>query len=438
MFRKKQPKIVMISSPCFMVNDDRLEQHLGLAYIASYLQGQGWQDIKILELTGVDESDFVESLTRIPRADIYGITCYSTTYLNTKKIITYLQTTYPNCYISLGGAHPSAMPQETLIDLKVDSIVTGEGELSFAEIVKKYAEGKPLKGVIVGQTVDDIDLLPFPNRDLVDLSSYSRTLYGQKTISLISSRGCKGRCVHCNSIVMGGKNLNVRYRSISNIIAEIRELKKMGYTVLRFSDDNFGANPDLKNLLLAIAKEKIKYRIFSRLEYLTADNLRLLKESGCDFISIGLESMNEANLMAIGKGKMLEHLDNLRLAKQIGITTRLSFMIGLPFDTNESIVSDFNRAKELDFDEFAIYPLIPYPGTDIWKHPERLGYEITNKNFNDYIQIGTNVSSCFALKHTDPITGYTFYPEDVMRWYQLGHEILLEKKKHISKSELAK
>ncbi len=113
-------------------------------------------------------------------------------------------------------------------------------------------------------------------------------------------------------------------------------------------------------------------------------------------------------------------------------------MVGLPFDTNNSIIQDFSNAAKLDFDEYAIYPLIPYPGTNIWKYPDKYGYQIVNKNFNDYIQLGTNVSTCFALKHYNKELNYTFDPTDVERWHKIGHEILSKSKNHISISQIAK
>ncbi|SDU64893.1 B12-binding domain-containing radical SAM protein [Desulfobacula phenolica] len=433
--------ITLLSPPSFCVDDDRLEQSLGIAYIASVLIENGY-DANIVELTGNQGKDFNEISALIPCSDIYGIVCYSTTYHNVKKIIESIKNKNPKAYICLGGPHPTAMPEQTLRDMEVDCVVTGEGEMAFLSIVDNfYNKRKKLKGVISIPGPDNLDSLPFPNRELVDQSSFSRTFQGKKTMSLISGRGCKFDCLHCNSNIMGAGNRKVRFRSVENIIEEIRYLKNLGlgHEAFRFNDDNFADHPDLVRLLKSMAKEHISYRIFSRLEHLSDDNLKLFKASGCNFISIGLESLNEKNLKYIGKGKMLKHIDNLTMAKKYGITIRSSFMVGLPYDTDASVKNDFEKASELDFDEYAIYPLIPYPGTRLWRTPERYGYEISNKNFTDYVQMGGggNKKTDFVLKHTDE-SGYTFFPDDVKRWYDMAHQILDKKKNHMSSSSIAR
>lgn len=108
-------------------------------------------------------------------------------------------------------------------------------------------------------------------------------------------------------------------------------------------------------------------------------------------------------------------------------------MVGLPFDTDETIEQSFTRAAQLGIDEFTVYPLIPYPGTDIAKFPERFGYTLVNSDFTDYVQIGRGGRTCFALKHKN------FGPEDVKRWVEVATQILKAGgAKHISESEVAK
>jgi len=432
-------EIILISPPSFCVEDDRLEQNLGLAYIASLLIKHGFS-VNIIELTGNKHKDFNEILYQIPlHSKIYGISCYSTNYNNVKKIVEYIRRNSFSSYICVGGPHPTAMPQKTYIDLGVDSVVVGEGELSMLSIVKNYYNGQKDIGIIPAKIVENLDEFPFPNRTLVDQNSYSRTFHGIKTLSLISSRGCRFRCLHCNSVVMGGANSRVRYRSVKNVINELEYLKTLGYNTFRFNDDNFADNPFLLELLKKIKEINVCYRIFSRLEHLTENNVRMLRESGCNFISIGLESLNEKNLKFLGKYNMINHLKNLEIAGKYGITIRSSFMVGLPYDNDESILNSFEKAGKLNFQEFAIYPLIPYPGTPLWSYPKKFGYEIIDRDFTKYVQIGQNKKAAFVLTHLDHVTGEFFKSEDVKRWLNTATNILESHgKKHISKSEVAK
>lgn len=428
--------ITLINPPSMLIENDRIEQNLGIAYIASLLIQEGY-DVSICELTGRKDLDFSNILNSIPESDIYGITCFSTTYKSVKSIVHYLRNKNPYAYIALGGPHPTAMPEETLKDIECDSVVVGEGELAFLEIVEKYNSGIHVKGIVNEINNTDIDNYPIPARYLVDQSTYSRRFCNKKVISMITSRGCKYNCLHCNSIIMGGGSQEVRFRSVKSIMNEIQYLKKNGYDTFRFNDDNFAYNPNLKELLMEMKKENIKFRIFSRIEHLTEENTFLLKEAGCSFIGVGLESLNIDNLKFLRKGNMIKHIDNLKIAHNYNIVIRASFMIGLPFDTEENIIRDFSEASNLDFDEFAIYPLIPYPGTEIWKNPEKYGYRILNKDFNDYLQMGINRRTVFALMHTNPVTGYTFYPEDVIRWYEISTNLLSKNKIHMSESQIA-
>jgi radical SAM superfamily enzyme YgiQ (UPF0313 family) len=437
MKKSMNTNIVLISPPCFCIDDDHIEQNLGLAYISSFLEKHNF-DVTTIELTGMKNMDINKILSRIIRSDVFGISCYSTNYNFVKMIVEYIKKSYPGAYICIGGPHITAMPDQSIKDLAVDAVICGEGEVSFLEIVKNVAKGIKPTGVFQGKSLSGIDDLPFPKRAHIVRNNYSRLFHGEKTVSLISSRGCRYKCLHCNSIIMGGGAKSVRFRSIKNIIDEIKYLKDMGYKYFRFNDDNFADNPVLHELLHAIGNESICYRIFSRIEHLDRETLMRLYQSGCDFISIGLESLNKDNLKFLKKNNMLKHLYNLEIAKETGITIRSSFMVGLPYDTDQSITESFEKAEKLPFDEFAVYPLIPYPGTSIWNTPEKFNYKIIDCDFTKYAQMGVNQYACFSLQHKDEVTGYSFSPEDVERWLNVACNILSKSKKHMKDSNIAK
>ena len=77
--------------------------------------------------------------------------------------------------------------------------------------------------------------------------------------------------------------------------------------------------------------------------------------------------------------------------------------------------------------------MIPYPGTAIAKFPEKFGYTIVHDDFTDYVQIGRDGRTSFALRHKN------FSPEDVQRWLAMATEILkIGGAKHMSESKVAK
>lgn len=424
---------ILINPPYGGVEDDALEENLGLAYIAGYLKSRNLQ-VDIEEMTG--KTALEDRLSRLGDAWVYGISYYSTATENVAAIVDYIRTNKPGALIYLGGPHPTALPDATLKSMRVDGVITGEGERSFYEVVCGAKAGTPIRGVIRGQAIANLDDIPFPLRPN-DRNRFTRRLNNEPCISLLTSRGCPYRCLHCNSIIMGGGNPRIRFRSVSNVIDEIRQLKRAGYTKIRFNDDNFTANPDLEKLLTAIGEENIEFRLFGRVEHLTEPVCRLLKRAGCSLFSIGVESYNPDNLAFIRKSNMLKHFSNLNIARQHGIMIRASFMVGLPFDTDVTIERYFGRAaEELCFDEFAVYGLIPYPGTPLYDTPERYHYEIVDHDYSKYMQIGKGGNSCFVLRYNDGRNA--FEPDDVRRWYHRANELLGSRKTHMKRSSIAK
>ncbi len=426
------PQIVLINPPSHCVNDDRVEPPLGLLYIASNLRESGYKNISIYDMSGsMSELEIKERMENVPNADIYGVTCFCTNYPYAKEVISQIKSKNMSAYVVIGGPNSSGVPEFTYNHSEADTVVVGEGEDMFKDCIDSFLSGSRLIGIQRGAGRLDIDSYAFPARDLVDLTTYSRRLMDKRVISLLSSRGCKHHCVYCNSVVMGGGNRMVRYRSPDNILEEIRTMRD-SYKYFRFNDDHFTGNPSLEELLMDMRDLDITFRIFARVEDLNEKNSRLLKEAGCVHVSIGLESLHPPNLKIIGKRAQVGYENNVQIAKSYGLVIRSSFMVGLPFDTNKTVEQSFTRAAQLGIDEFTVYPLIPYPGTVVAEFPERFGYTIVNADFVDYIQVGRNRKTCFALQHKN------FSSEDVKKWLEDATKILKSGGvKHMSESEVA-
>lgn len=430
-------KIILINPPYFGIDDDRVEQNLGIAYIASLLQSNGFPDTALLELTGSQTLE--QCLSRIPYADAYGISCYTTSYKNTIHILSHIRSVInPQAYTFLGGPHPTAMPESTLTETGADLVITGEGEKAVLQAMEHLQNGTPLTGVLKGIITHNLDKLPFPVRLIDRDHPFSRTFHNKQSLSLIATRGCPHSCLHCNSNIMGAGSKDVRARSVDNIISEIQYLKKLGTDSFRFNDDNFLAHPDAHALLKALAGEAIHFRIFSHIEYLTADTCKLLSNAGCDFVSVGIESLNQDNLRFLGKLSNLASIHNLEYARDVGLIIRGSFMVGLPFDTDDTIETAFEEASYLYMQEFAVYPLIPYPGTGIAMYSHKLHYQIVNKDFDTYLQMGKEGAACYSLAYDNPQNGNHFTPADVRRWKIRAEELLGRHMIHMRDSRVAK
>jgi radical SAM superfamily enzyme YgiQ (UPF0313 family) len=410
-------RVVLVNPPSSCVEDDRLEPPLGMLYLAAAVRTRGYEKVILDDMTGCrDEQEIAERISHVPPSDVYGISMFCTNHEYGKQVVAHIRRHHPAAYIVLGGPNPSAAPDFTLADTGADAVVVGEGEEALVRCLESYRQGKPLGG-LVSSAPGEIDSYPLPARDLVEMESYSRRLNRQPVVSVIASRGCPHRCAYCNSPVMGGGANRVRYRSPAGLESEIQLLREQ-YRYFRFNDDCFMEHPQIPEILDRLGPLDIGFRIFTRVSHLTEKGCLALKKAGCIHVSVGLESLCEENLRILGKGSQVGQAHRLRFAREAGLVVRCYFMVGLPFDSDKSIADCFHRAATLGIDEFTVYPLIPYPGSVIAAHPERFGYTIINHDFRDYVQIGFDGRSCYALHHE------RFGPEDVYRWRQMASAIL--------------
>ncbi len=413
-----------------IVDEPRMEPPLGLGH----LQG-------VLEEGGIDNDfyDFSNALSveevvdRLPPAPVYAAGVMATTHLYVAEVFQELRRRFPKALFVVGGPNPTALP-ESAQSLGADLLIRGEAEDALLWALRRFFDGTRPPPVVEGWPRQDLDSLPFPKRPLDSLESYRRRLNDRPVLSLLSSRGCPNRCTHCNSRIMGGGSGAPRYRSAGSVCAEIASLKAIT-PMFRFNDDSFSARPreELLKFLERIKQEEIQFRIFARTQDLSSEVCRALVDAGCIHISVGLESLNPQNLRVLGKGGQAGEEERLYFAREAGLKIRAYFIVGLPYDNEQSITEEFQRAAELPIDEFSIYPLIPYPGTAFYEHPGRFGYRIIQKDWSRYIQIGQGGDSSFALEHEN------FGPEEVRRWRTRAESLLsLAGARHSRESEVAR
>jgi radical SAM superfamily enzyme YgiQ (UPF0313 family) len=165
----------------------------------------------------------------------------------------------------------------------------------------------------------------------------------------------------------------VRYRSVENIISEIREVKeRFGRNGVYFVDDFFTANNERLELFLHLLDEnglEIKWRCLTRVDGF--QNVRLLermKEKGCDTIIFGAESGDPETLVRIRKGITLaQSRDTIIAARKAGINLKVNFMLGFPWETYQSVYNTLRFAASLPpVKEYAFYFVTPFPGTEMW------------------------------------------------------------------------
>lgn len=387
--------VKLINPPQLNSLDDKLDPPLGLMYIAAALRLSGAR-VEIVDLCFVPHNRWEQT---IGFADIYGITVFSSSLHLAKEIAGIVRGNNPDCKVVVGGPHPTSLPYDSLEFF--DSIVRGEGEFAFSF---------PREPIMQMEHIRDLDVLPFPARDLVNLHAYTRKVAGQKATSVTTSRGCPYSCAFCCKDVFGHK---VRYFSIPRVIEEIKSIiNTYGIKAFIFYDDTFALD---RNRFYPLCEElrelNISFRCNGDSRNNTLEDFRMLSLAGCKEISFGIESGSQRILDRIQKGTTVErNLRAIQNAKKAGIFVKAFLMIGNPGETKDTIEETKNFMKEAQPDQYTLFNFIPLPGCDVWKSPEKYGMKIINRDFRQFFNIaGNNVGGSV-------VDSETFSAKDVVKW----------------------
>lgn len=359
-------------------------QSLGIGMIAAVLQRAG-HDVAIRDMTvqPSDDEDFAGCLDAF-QPDMVGFTVVTATACRVyDELIPLVRRYSPACLVLLGGAHPTAMPDEAL--QYADMVVRGEGEETVVELCGNLERLAAVNGISYRSAggivhnpprefIRNLDELPFPARELLPpLSSYGGlpSVRGRIVGNLSTSRGCYGRCKFCYNAIFGRKS---RYRSAENILDEWELLvRKHGAEVITISDDHFTSNPKRVELICSELERRGLHTIpwtcsnGIRVETATVEMLSRMKSAGCQAVAFGIESGSQQVLDLMDKRITLEKIRTaVTNARKAGIRTITGFfMLGTPWDTLESMQETitFSKSLPLDYAQFAI--ATPYPGTEM-------------------------------------------------------------------------
>ena len=354
---------------------------LGLAYVAAYLREEGIS-VEILDSWAerYSPADIRKEIER-RSPEIIGITAMTPTYKNAQEMAQISRRADPDALIVMGGAHPSSIPAEILIDCpEADISVRGEGEIAMLEICRARESGSNLqtiKGIAFrrgdtivvndpSEMIADLNSLPFPARDLFPLKRYqTHPPYGRKNPygTMVAQRGCPFSCQYCSKSVFGSI---LRLRSVDNVLEEINALvHDQGVREIHFYDDIFTIKKDwIFTFCSRLKKEsyKLSWSCTTRVDLVDEAMLREMKAAGCWMISFGVESGCQEILDSVRKGYKLEQVtEAFRITRKAGIRTVAYYMIGFPSDTVETIKKtvEFMIGLKPDFASLGIGVLLP-------------------------------------------------------------------------------
>ena len=270
--------------------------------------------------------------------------------------------------VVLGGIHATALPDEALE--YSDSVVIGESEGIWDQVIRDAKNGN-LKKIYSQDEKPCLKGITF-NRSLFKGKKYT------PIIPVQFGRGCKNSCEFCSVHAFFGKG--IRYRPVEEVVSEIKDLEAKN---IFFVDDNIFINEAITNSLLkALIPLKIKWTSQASIDIVNKPELlKLMKQSGCISLIIGFETMDDRNLKLMKKGINMknDYASAIKTLNQYGIMIYGTFIIGYDFDHKNSFSPIYEFAMENNLMLANFNPLIPMPGTDLYKRFEEEGRLIYKK-----------------------------------------------------------
>lgn len=401
-------KIHLIFSPTtFQLNHGDMGKGfappLGILYLAAYLRKYSPfpHDIIITDglLEGFDNT--LDIICKV-KADIIGISSVTPNIVGAYRLINMIKGKMAESKVILGGPHPTAMPEEAFKYSQPDAVVIGEGEETFMKLVHYYGNGryliddmKKIDGVCVKDEnevvitkprkfISDLDSIPFPARDLVDMKRYSGYPISRGKLSTIflGSRGCPFCCTFCSNNVWKTSSPIFRLRSPKNIADELQELKKQGFDEFFDQSDEFNANiKHSKEVLREIISRGLKIKLQCQLRAKPVDDelVKLMRDAGFWYIHLGIESGNRETLEGIKKRVSLEDVEKCcAILQKYGIKIWGLFMFfniwekdgRLCYEDYDMSLNTLNYAKNLYKKKLVNFfggsITTPVPGSPLW------------------------------------------------------------------------
>jgi len=450
----------------YFLEDDIKEQEimkpyppLGILYISSWLKLHKI-DCQIFDTTFSSKTAFKDFLV-LNKPAIVAFYVNLMTKLNILEIIQFIKSepTLVNTKIILGGPEVTHS-KERFLKYGADFIVIGEGEETVLELVRtihhKTIDFESLS-VVSGisfldknngiystqerEKLKDLDQLPIPDREAIDLQLYLDTWkkhHGQNSVSISTMRGCPYTCKWCSRAVYG---LSYRRRSPEKVVEEILHIKNTYQPdALWFVDDVFTISHKwLSNFadLLVERDAIVPFECITRADRLNEEVIRILKKAGCFRVWIGAESGSQRIIDAMDRRvKVGQVRAMIQMAKKYGIQAGTFIMLGYPGETETDIEETIHHLQISDPDFYTITLAYPIKGTEMFQEIENdftndLDWETSTDRQIEFKRNYSKRFYKFALKRVNNEVAFSKLLKNP--WHQ-PIQIL----KHKAKSEIAK
>lgn len=322
----------------------------GLMYVASSLLQTGHKvEIRDLEF---------EKLGDLSPYGAVGITILSKARQSAFRLINLIKNKWPKVRLVAGGPHVSSCAEQMLEKTAVDAVVVGEGEAAAVEAFESDERR------IFRHDLLDVNEIPFPAYDLVDLNQYymqiarsnpdwvidGMRLGDLRYAPIVASRGCFGRCTFCNSWTHWG--LKIRRRSAESVVDELEMLNvRHGVRLISFNDNCF---PSSKRQGMEVCQEiqkrglQILWKADLRADIVDLELAKEMRVAGCIMPALGLESGSPEILANINKNLDLDKArESLLAIKEAGLIVYVLLMVGNCGESRETIQQTVDFLNEI-------------------------------------------------------------------------------------------
>lgn len=346
---------------------------VGLLYLVAAARAE-FPDIEFRVFhtsTSTDPLTELASLLGSFQPGLVGLRALSVAQASFRAVAQKIRQMMPGIPLIGGGPYASSSYAEILKEGLVDLAVIGEGELTFNELLRHLSEQQDIPQQLAGTAalvndkvrlnppgpvIQNLDALPFPAYDLVNLKDYEgiKNLALQDSAScafIIGSRGCPYGCFYCHQLF--GKK--IRRRSPENILAEMREhIEKRGIHDFVFLDDIFNVPMnEAKELLSRIIRElppvRLNFPNGLRADFLDEELLDLFEQAGTVEMALAVESAVPRLQKLMGKNLNIEKASRAIQSASRRFITRVFFIIGFPTETYEEALQTINLAASFEY-----------------------------------------------------------------------------------------
>jgi radical SAM superfamily enzyme YgiQ (UPF0313 family) len=328
------------------------------------------------------------------KADVFGISSSFTPYHSEAlEIARIIKQWDRRKIVIMGGAHVSCDPERVLKSPLVDHVVLGEGEIRLPLLLKQIEEGRRgnvqrIDGIgywVNGEVrvnplrtfVENLDSLPPPARELLDLDRYR--MKRKRSTMILTSRGCPHRCAYCSTHLVMGPSF--RARSPESILQEMVECRyRYGIQIFDIEDDNFTFDKERAKQLMVLIIENLREEVLE----LTAMNgvsfasldgelLRLMKKAGFYTVNLSFVSTDPFTKERMKRPKAMIGFDKiLEEAERVGLHVVAYAIIGMPGQTIDEMVDTmiYLMGKKVLIGPSVYYPT---PRTPLYERCKRDG-----------------------------------------------------------------